>query len=196
MHRWHWLAALLVVGASASARASEGVSDDAGAERSRFARPALALHLGLGEPVGWAGLELDWAFGSRFSLAGGAGVGGYGDPQVAVTARVRAAGRRWAAGLGAGSSLGPHTWKEVVFWRDSESELPKKEWDLAFWLNAEGFVELRTHAGFLWRTTLGYGYLLNTSDGTCVVDIDHCNTEHKDDGSSIYLGFAFGYVFR
>jgi hypothetical protein len=130
---------------------------------STGARPlTLEGIIGLGTPIGTAGVLLDVALGERWSVAAGAGLGG-GGPQVAVMSRLRAAGHPTGPALviGAGVSGGPY--QEFTIDAD-HSDL--KTWTPALWANGELGFRYSTRS-VVFRVSLGTGQVLNVNHFEC-----------------------------
>ncbi|MBP8809260.1 MAG: hypothetical protein KBG48_34710 [Kofleriaceae bacterium] len=140
--------------------------------------------LGLASPLG-VGVAADYAPTSWLSV--GAGVGRNSTPatQVAVGARARvwsSPGRALFFGV-AGSGGG---------WSEPTSDDLTREFERAYWANAELGVEGRA-AGLSGRAFFGAAALLNRDDWTCNT-AGGCTGEVR--GTVLpYFGFALGYAF-
>lgn len=177
---------------------------------------AVAATLGLGTPVGYYGLSLEWAPHPAFVVSLGAGQGsgrlyaprtcmpsGYagvcgddwtGRMQYSALARVRV----WrsdhsAIALGAGPSMGGYSWTELT-----TDEPAHKSAARAWWWNVELSREWRAGWGASARVFVGYAWMLNPGDLLCVetgVNDGHCQAAHGGDGRSLlYLGGSLGWA--
>jgi hypothetical protein len=165
---------------------------------------ALAVdgHLGLGAPLGLAGLAVDVTPHRRFSI--GAGVGkGMDAPQVAAMARVRPLllGHKFALGLGGGVSGGDTRTARFGF-----SDPSQIYWGKAIWLNGEFFMELR-HGPFHLRPFVGVArrvayssctYVARTPGGTeetvyACADVEARTLNKYWDPTILYTGVAVGW---
>jgi len=167
-------------------------------------RLALAIEgqVGLGAPLGLAGLAVDLTPHPWFSLNAGVGRGVDG-LQLAATLRVRPLflGRMFAVGLGGGVSRGDTS--TLVAFGDS----PQLRFSQATWLNAEVFGELRRGSWHL-RPFVGIGRRVSYSG--CAYDdarsampsgmIRPCSDVSKSDLDKYdsdrmigYTGVAFGF---
>jgi hypothetical protein len=151
------------------ARADIPIDTQPAAENPAFAsetetsqRWAWAGHLGLGTPLGFAGVAVEYTPVPFLTLAGGAGWGNSG-PQLAFMPRVRPFDDLLAFGVGI--SAGPYGWvscRLVCFGATSE-----KVWDRALWANVDLSFEGRSTKGVGWRWYLGGGRLLNPGSYRC-----------------------------
>ena len=121
---------------------------------------AVEGHLGLGTPMGFAGLAADLTPHPLVSINVGLGKG-VGGAQYAAMARVRPLflGEVFALGLGGGVSHGDTT--NFVFPGDS----PEIRYTQATWVNGEGFAEMR-RGSFHLRMFVGVGRRVAYSDCT------------------------------
>ena len=160
---------------------------------------ALAIegHLGVGTPVGLAGLAVDLTPHPNVSFNIGAGQG-LRAPQIAAMARVRPffITPGLAPGIGAGVSGGDTGTMHVMDFRQLRFEQ-------AVWLNAEVFLELR-RGPFHLRPFVGYARRVRYSGCTYsdsnadtslpCADVDPDMIAMLDDWQTIYYtGVAFGF---
>ena len=163
---------------------------------------AVEGHLGLGAPLGLAGLAVDVTPHRRFSI--GAGVGkGMDAPQVGAMARVRPLllGRVFALGLGGCVSGGDTRTARFLF-----SDPSQIYWGKAIWLNGEFFMELR-HGPFHLRPFVGIArrvayssctYVARTPGGTEETVYDCADVEARTlnkywNPTILYTGVAVGW---
>jgi hypothetical protein len=163
---------------------------------------AVEGHLGLGAPLGLAGLAVDVTPHRRFSI--GAGVGkGMDAPQLAAMARVRPLllGRKFALGLGGGASGGDTRTARFGF-----SDPSQIYWGKAVWLNGEFFMELR-HGPFHLRPFVGMARRVAYSSCTYVArevgveegtayncaDVEARTLNKYWDPTILYTGVAVGW---
>jgi hypothetical protein len=150
----------------------------------------LAGHLGLGAPVGFAGLTGEWTPREWVALGAGGGMGLSG-VQGVVGGRLRwIVDERLAVFAGASVSVGPYEWTELVF--DAPS---RKRSTFALWTNLEAGVEGMAPSGFTARFSGGYGRLLNDDALRCPADDHHCQEDHRDAGENIpFVDLALGFA--
>ena len=188
MKRWSIIALTLVTLTSARASAADGVSEFQN-------RPtAVYAQLGLGTPLGFAGVEAEHMVTPDYAVSVGAGYG-TGGPQAAAMLRLLAGGDRSKFSLGAGVSGGKYTWRDYLGFPDDEGP-PRKAGTVA-WANVEIGGEHRFRNGFALRYFGGYGRLI-AGDLVCEAGAryDDCVMFYKDDGYNlIYTGIAVGYAF-
>jgi hypothetical protein len=192
-----------------------GASIDASAEEI-WARP-FAVHamLGLGTPLGFGGLVVEYSPAPLVAVGLGIGLG-YGTlnsdcreargsgicsgpfadrVQVAVLSRLRVLRRgHKALFLGGGFNGGGYSWTELT-----TDQPAHKTADRAYWANAEIGLERRTRSGLSVAGFIGYSQMLNPGALVCVETISrpgHCPNSHRKDGDQlIYLGGSVGYAF-
>ena len=169
---------------------------------NRWQRPfALEGRLGLGTPLGFAGVALDvtpvpWA---SFNI--GIGQGGHG-AQYAGMARVRLAPAPVTGGVGAGVSAGRYAWdNQCKVWEGPCAAMVRlpaiaREWDPAIWGNVETFMEGRSAGRFQWRVYIGVGRILEGPSSTCTWDSSDGQRPAGCDEASFlgYFGTAFGFT--
>jgi len=167
---------------------------------NRWQKPvALEGRLGLGTPLGFAGVALDVTPVPWMSLNLGVGAGGAG-AQYAGMARVGLAPAPVTGGIGAGVSAGQYEWsnqpKAIYGHFSADLHMPSitREWNLAIWGNGEVFVEGRSGGRFQWRVYIGLGRLLNASSSTCIWQSLDGQRPTGCDGTPFlgYFGSAFG----
>lgn len=128
---------------------------------------AAEAQLGLGTPIGAAGVMFDADIHPDVSLSAGAGWG-FG-PQIGGLLRYRR-GRvpmRWGFGLGA--TRGRAGDRVTDFLAGNKTLGP--HWDPGWWVNLELFIETRYETGLRWRCSLG---------GTAVVNVTDCVWQSED----------------
>jgi hypothetical protein len=145
-------------GAARAAAEPEADAPELGDER----RDAILLVLGMGTPIGVAGLEGIHRFGRSLELSVGFGEGlaalasahgRLGALQWSVMPRLRIGNERTALTLGAGISAGEFAWPSLGL--DCESNCgPPHPTSYTFWSNLEAGVEVWRHA-FSFRAFAG-----------------------------------------
>ena len=170
---------------------------------NRWQKPfALEGHLGLGTPLGFAGVALDVTPMSWVSLNLGVGQGADG-AQYAGMARVRLAPTPVTGGIGAGVSAGQHQWNNQckVYYGPCSAMLRLPDitrvWNPAIWGNVEAFLEGRAAGGFQWRVYIGLGRILNGGASQCTWRSIDGQRPSGCDGNPFlgYVGTALGYSF-
>jgi hypothetical protein len=143
---------------------------------------AFEAQLGLGAPLGFAGIALDLTLYRFLSLSGGVGLGGSG-LQTAAMSRIRIFDFGSELGsilAGVGYSTGPYTWNPICI-----DQCDQRTWTRADWLNLELAAEPRPSAFTRLRVSLGVAVLTNPSDGMPTSDTN-------GPGFLLYLGCAVG----
>ena len=151
-------------------------------------------HASIGGPYGWVGAAADYSLARMFSLGAGIGLGQSG-VQIGGMARFRIAFDYISVGFGAGGSGGPY--ENQLFLATGY------RWTTAYWLNTEGFFEVRSRNGLMVRGYVGSGALLNPGAGICdpqTRGYDDCDgsgnrRQPASHGFLIYTGTAIGYAF-
>jgi len=179
-------------------------------------RLGAQVTLGLGTPVGYAGIVGEWSPLPRVSVGAGIGLGGGTESsgclpsgvvgvcsgplrdriQVAVLSRFRVVQRHHMAFfIGGGFSGGGYSWDELT-----TDEPAHKSADRAYWANFEIGVERRWESGVTFSAFAGYGRMLNPSALHCVdtgINDGHCQEAHASSGEQLpYVGLGTGYMFR
>ena len=189
MKRWSIIALTLVTLTSARASAADGVSEFQN-------RPtAVYAQLGLGTPLGFAGVEAEHMVTPDYAVSGGAGYG-TGGPQAAAMVRMLAGGDRSKFVIGAGASGGNYNWQDYLD-LSFDDRGPIRKVGTVAWANLEIGGEHRFRSGFALRYFGGYGHII-AGDLACPSGSrqDDCLMFHKDDGHNlIYTGIAVGYAF-
>jgi len=165
------------------------VSAEPKVESNFRARPtAIYAELGLGAPLGWAGVEIEQTLASFLAMSGGVGMG-FAGPQIAAMPRFRVGGRQSVATIGMGVSYGKFHWSD----RCSLDCTPEIRDGTVAWGNLEGGYELRRSNGFSLRAFAGYGRIITGQLGCTAVGTFGCGIE---DGRSLaYVGVAVGWAF-
>jgi len=188
MKRWSIIALTLVTLTSARASAADGVSEFQN-------RPtAVYAQLGLGTPLGFAGVEAEHMVTPDYAVSVGAGYG-TGGPQAAAMVRMLAGGDRSKFVIGAGVSGGRTIWHDWAGFPDDEGTIQKI--GTVAWGNVEIGGAHRFRTGFALKYFGGYGHII-AGDLACPSGSrqDDCLMFHKDDGHNlIYTGIAVGYAF-
>jgi hypothetical protein len=196
------------------ARHDADTSDDASAPLATgtgtpdpWATQPLVLEgqLGLGTPLGLAGIALDY---SPFSILGlNLGIGlGLGGPQYAFASRLRVirAGRRkqvalyLSGGVSGGAFNTQYRGPDISFAGSQggpEDPVAHYHWDAAYWTNLEAGVEIRVRQHLSLRPFAGAAFLLNPSAGTAVIG-QYGEIPTRAERWAPYLGIAIGYVPR
>lgn len=161
--------------------------------------------LGLGTPVGFLGVALDYSPCPLIGLNLGVGLGTAG-LQYAFTPRVRLfrAGKRTftAMYLGVGASAGrfyePGLSLTDFISVDGSQGHPgaqplRYRWDTAYWANFEIGVEVRRPSRLSLRPYAGLSVLVNPT--TSSMDLDYLGAGPRSSVQRLspYVGFAFGY---
>jgi hypothetical protein len=152
------------------------------------------LHLGLGTPLGFIGVALDYAVTPMLSVNAGVGLGGSG-PQGAVSARLRipSFSAHSAPYIGLGLSGGPYTpWSLCIPAGEGDCSPPAYHWDTAYWVNFEAGGEMRTPSNVTIRAYAGLGWMLNPGDGQTGEPPGVAGP--AGDQWLFYLGGAIGYA--
>ncbi len=161
-------------------------------------------HVGAGTPVGILGVAFDYSPWPVLGVNLGIGLGVSG-PGYAFTSRVRLLrlGRRThvALYLGAGVSAGAYSQPTDIdsfpvdgSQTESASERAHFHWDVAYWTNFEGGVEIRLRSGTSLRPYLGVSRLLNPDPTVTVNDVySGAPPANPVVPWSGYVGFALGY---
>lgn len=138
---------------------------------------------GVGTPLGFGGLALDWSPSRFFAVYAGTGLSAHG-PQSALLARVRVPiDDRFAIAVGAGPSYGRY---------ESTSATTQRTWSLATWMNAEVSLEHRDSSPVHVRIYAGLGGLLDPAAATCTGAASACAAARG--GTVIgYAGVALGF---
>ncbi len=161
-------------------------------------------HASFGGPVGWIGAAIDYSLVRYLSVMAGAGIGQSG-PQLGGMLRLRVPLDTVSAGFAIGGSAGEY--EDTLL---SSSTSDRRRWETAYWLNNEGFFEIRTHKGINIRPYIGSGFILNRSDGKPIARDEVCVTQGtkslgctaptggQRDGNQFlfYGGVAIGYAFE
>lgn len=170
---------------------------------SRYDMDAPAImaeaHLGLGTPLGNAGVALDLAPVSLFAINVGIGKSLDGT-QFAVTPRLRF--RFWEpelmVGLGVGYSTGPYRWdndRHGLF-AEPMDDAAYRSWAHAGWTNFELSLEARAMPVGL-RGYLGYALLQTRDSDTCTTpnssQSDGCDITRDKAIGVVYAGFALAF---
>lgn len=165
----------------------------------------LEASLGLGTPVGIAGIAVDyspWPF-LGVNLGIGLGLAGL---QYGLTPRVRLfrAGNHTqvALYLGAGVSAGAYKQPSVSINLTSELDdaepgpsTPTSRWSMAYWANAEIGVEIRKEGGPAFRPYLGVSRLLNTQPSSVEGGGDFNSSPPAPvEAWQEYIGLGVGYT--
>lgn len=149
------------------------VSPPADAPNVPLLRPEEALappHLnlegtvGVGTPVGWLGIGASIRPSDLFALSVGAGLGSRGTQLASMLhAYPIAPGKRVRLGLGAGVSSGSYvtsSWRDIDLYWD-------RYFQRAWFLNMQASVLVWERSGVGLEPFVGYGIVLNDSDGAC-----------------------------
>jgi hypothetical protein len=201
--------------ADEAAEASAREEDEKAADASSgppvpdlFATRHLMLEgsLGLGTPVGIAGIAVDYSPWPFLGLNLGIGLGLAG-LQYGFTPRVRLfrAGKHTqvALYLGAGASAGAYKQPSVNFdlfsslddGGDPGPSAPTSRWAMAYWANAEIGVEIRKEAGPAFRPYLGVSRLLNTQPSSVEGGGDfNSGPPPAVEAWQAYIGLGLGYT--
>jgi len=187
MRRWIFALTPFIL-ASARASAADVVSE--------FQHRPTAIYgqIGLGTPLGFAGVEVEQMVTPESAVSVGTGYG-MGGPQLAAMVRLLAGGDRSKFIVGAGVSGGRYTWEDYLAFPDDEGS-PRKSGTVA-WGNLAIGGEHRFRNGFALKYFGGYGHVI-AGDLVCEAGARHdvCVMFHEDDGDSlIYTGIAVGYAF-
>ncbi len=153
-----------------------------------FGHFAAEAQLGLGTPVGVAGLLLDADVHRDVSISLGGGIG-FGS-QLGALLRYRR-GRvpmRW--GLAIGATRG-NAGDRFTDWMAGNPTYGA-HWNPGWWANVEFFIETRYETGWRWRCSIGGTAVVNVTD--CVwQSTDRLNGEHCSKSLPLpYLGCAIG----
>jgi hypothetical protein len=160
-----------------------------------FAHPAGAVdyvveaRLGLGSPVGFAGLGVEVAPYRWLAASVGTGWGFSGGPQWSGMGRLQVPIGKLALGLGGGMSGGP---------TGGGLGEDQAEWDHGLWVNGEATLTYRLTDWLRVRGALGFARLLNETD--ChwdggQVPARPCTAEEPGEFRMPYLMGGLGYVF-
>jgi len=172
--------------------------------RSRWPRrwrPSLGLevHRGAGTALGLAGFALDMTPMPWFSITAGVGTSARG-PQAAAMYRVRIDLAPATIGVGAGLSAGNFQSNDddCVGPCGAVLKLPAitRTWSTAVFANLELDIEGRSDGGFLWRTYVGRGQVLNTGASTCSFTTADGLRPSACEGNAgvFYAGAALGHT--
>jgi hypothetical protein len=154
----------------------------------------IEANLGLGTPLGFLGVALDYAVLPTLSLNAGLGIGGAG-PQGAVSARFRIPvfTERFAPYLGVGLSGGPYTpGTFCIPAGDGDCDTSPFHWNTAYWANFEAGTEWRTRSNITFRTYTGLAWMLNSGDAQSSEPRDVAGA--PGDQWLFYFGGAIGYA--
>jgi hypothetical protein len=173
-------------------------------DHDAWAKPfLLAVDIGLGTPIGLAGLEAQFNPLRSLGFAAGVGTNDVGlqvmlalRPRYAVTSVVAFSGSvAW--------SIGPDRQSEQAFLgNDGPEHIPEfdRDWSHAQWINADVGVEVREVIQF--RPYVGIARLLNVDDFRCsnasAEDLPVCKSlsgEVAPWAVYPYVGFSVGVVF-
>ena len=160
---------------------------------------AVAAHLGIGDPFGDAGLELEITPVRWLSVAAGGGggravpLGNSGTYSIAAMVRGRVPiTEHWDGLAGLGFSRGDWTEEDHPF---GESPYSATRWDQVSYVDGElgiehhwRHIEVRLYAGKSGVHSLhGYSCQVLRSDGNCSMSVRP--------SSPGFIGFALGYAF-
>jgi hypothetical protein len=189
-------------GAQASGGSGDASNSDDSSESSEPPEPpdpwalhpfALEVQLGLGAPLGFAGIAIDGSPLPVFALNVGVGLGAQG-MQVSGSARVRpfrfGHSAHFAPYIGGGISEGPYQQYDTNAFFGGDTPTAEYHWDTAVWANAEAGMEMRLGERFELRPFIGIAALTNPTTGKPVGTPDQ-----PRDGSTAYTGIAIGYAF-
>ena len=157
---------------TATAAASPSTFDSTGGESPSNwqQRPgALYLHGGLGTPLGFVGVQLEYNVWQHLGLAVGGGYSTDG-PQGALEVAARPfVWRRHAIVVLPGVSVGRFDGRaiEMPGGEGPGSAVVKYRVELAVWFNGGVGYEFRRDSGFSLRAYMGYAVLLNPGDVRC-----------------------------
>jgi hypothetical protein len=149
----------------------------------------INAHLGLGTPVGGAGLGAEMAF-SWARVEVGVGYGLTGSVQYAITAMGLVGPRRRQLGLGLGASMGGYVYYEIPVFQCSDF-CDERTWKRAYWINAQ--LEYRIRLGESWHVAPygGASRMLDGDDFKCTAQENDCSERGK--GSLLlFLGVMLG----
>lgn len=173
-------AALLCLAASARAGEPPPVIEDIGPDAELFddrhrpeaqrwvERPlAIEAQLGLGAPLGLAGVAFDWSPSPGFSWNAGAGVGGSEQSlQLGTAVRLRLiAATGFAVGAEGGLAVGSYAESTAC---PSGRCPPAYFWDHAVWGHIGLLLERRAESGLSLRWSFGAAAIFNTTAAECV----------------------------
>jgi hypothetical protein len=194
-----FLAFFAVVVAAPPARASEADGT------ARWAHSiAVDGVVGLGTPVGFGGVDVEYTPVPWLTLSAGLGANAEG-AQEALGARLRGIPRPGVAmAFGVGASTGPYATVEplIAFFDDPQQHY---RWTRAYWLNVDFSIERRWDNGLEMRWFLGLASLLNSSATSCISHDPEagngedrpCSTDAPRDvfaGFIPYFGYALGFA--
>jgi hypothetical protein len=151
--------------------------------------------LGLGTPVGLAGVTAELGFARWVAMQVGIGSNGEGMQFEAMAYGRLPLGAALALEAGAGLSLGPYV--HHTNWLDADHS-DDSRWDGAVFANGELSLEILAPGGFSARASAGIGRLLNpdaVSRCTDGGDIVPCGDARRRAHTVPYLGMGFGYAF-
>lgn len=155
---------------------------------------AVSAQAGVGTPLGFYGVAVDFAVLSRISIQAGVGSGLVGT-QVATQLRARVVriGTGWFS-IGAGVSEGHYEYRDPFIGIEYEPTTV----DRAFWANGELSLERRTLGGFDVRVYAGAGVVFSgerqrCSDGNA--GTMPCSGSARGLWSP-YIGLSLGYALR
>jgi hypothetical protein len=161
-------------------------ADDASAFETR--PTAIYAQLGLGTPLGWAGVELERTLTSFLAVSAGIGMG-FAGPQLAAMPRLRLEEGRFAFTVGAGLSRGRYRWSDNC----SLDCTPTVMRGTVTWANLEGGIERRLANDLSLRAFVGFGHVL-VGHLTCESGT-FCGAT-SDDGRDLgSFGAALGWAF-
>ncbi len=160
---------------------------------------SVGFVVGIGTPVGFAGIEFGYHLNEHLETVVGAGWGS-GGMQWSAMGRwhVRGPGSFFGY-LGAGGSMG-----EILDYPDQHPDQERFTITRAWFVNTELGFGWRTKEGLILRWVLGMATLLNPEDATC---IDNCMltsaggtqvpTPEKADfyRTTPYIGLVLGFAF-
>jgi hypothetical protein len=154
---------------------------------------ALELQLGVGAPLGYAGLAVDWSPFPFISLNAGVGLNDEG-VQFAGSGRIRpfrfGHTVRVAPYVGGGISAGPYAQRQTNIF-DGYFWAVQDRWDMAIWEYLETGVDIRFQPEFYMRPTIGYEGIVNQGDAKQVDGPQSGDLRP----SLVYTYLAFGYAF-
>jgi hypothetical protein len=156
----------------------------------------LEAQFGLGAPLGFAGVALDYSPVPAIGINLGVGLGAAG-PQYALSTRLRVFrfghGAHFAPYVGAGASAGAYNQNDWLNFVGGDPPTTAFHWNTAYWMNFETGMEMRFGQHFELRPHVGVSFLLNPSAGS--PGQDNSPPVEPIDSWSLYAGIAIGYAF-